>query len=98
MLNDPADKTHRKPRQLRNTPLLKYVNLISLGVTLIYAGACYISYKKNVVPFLNDEECKKMIKEMQRRDSIIEPSTFINSLMWEETYIESDDQKLTDQN
>jgi len=46
MLNDPADKTHRKPRQLRNTPLLKYVNLISLGVTLIYAGACYISYKK----------------------------------------------------
>jgi len=35
---------------------------------------------------------------MQRRNSIIEPSTFINSLMWEETYIESDDQKLTDQN
>ncbi|KYN36648.1 hypothetical protein ALC56_08438 [Trachymyrmex septentrionalis] len=55
MFHDPADETHRKPRQLRNTPLQKYVRLAALTVTLFYAGAMYISWRKNVVPLLNDE-------------------------------------------
>ncbi|KYM87828.1 hypothetical protein ALC53_03263, partial [Atta colombica] len=55
MFHDPADETHRKPRQLRNTPLQKYVRLAALTVTLLYAGAMYISWRRNVVPLLNDE-------------------------------------------
>ncbi|EGI62402.1 hypothetical protein G5I_09288 [Acromyrmex echinatior] len=55
MLHDPTDETHRKPRQLRNTPLQKYVRLAALSISLLYAGAMYISWRKNVVPLLNDE-------------------------------------------
>lgn len=46
MRRDPADETHRKPRRLRNTQLLKYVRLASLVTTLFYAGAMYIGYRR----------------------------------------------------
>lgn len=58
MLHDPADETHRKPRQLRNTPMLKYVRLTSLFITLCYAGALYISWRRHS----NDPE---VLKEYQ---------------------------------
>lgn len=52
MKHDPADETDRKPRQLRNTPLLKYVRLASLVTTLIYAGAMYIGYRRKWVYYI----------------------------------------------
>lgn len=77
MLHDPTDETHRKPRQFRNTPLQKYVRFASLFITLWYAGAMFISYKRNVVPLLNDEEyIASHFNEDQKdklRDSIASP-------------------------
>lgn len=55
MQHDPADKTHRKPRQFRNTPSNKYVNGFAAGVTLVYMGVMYYSLRKNVFPYLNTE-------------------------------------------
>ncbi|KYM98280.1 hypothetical protein ALC62_10983 [Cyphomyrmex costatus] len=63
MLHDPADETHRKPRQLRNTPLQKYIRLASLAITLCYAGAMYVAWRKNIVPLLNDEDKIREILE-----------------------------------
>ncbi|KAL0118189.1 hypothetical protein PUN28_009096 [Cardiocondyla obscurior] len=69
MIDDPTDETHRKPRQLRNTPLQKYVRLTSFFLTLCYAGAMYIGYRRHI----NDpevvkefEDCRSQLTEQQR--------------------------------
>jgi len=45
-MRDPADETFRKLRQLRNTPLQKYIRITSAAITLMYVGAMYIYYRR----------------------------------------------------
>lgn len=58
MVHDPIDETFRKARRLRNTPLQKYIRTTSVIITLMYAGAMYISYRRNILPYLDDERYK----------------------------------------
>lgn len=55
-MHDPTDETIRKVRRLRNTPLQKYIRLTSIVITLMYAGAMYISYRRNILPHLDDPQ------------------------------------------
>lgn len=55
-MHDPTDETIRKVRRLRNTPLQKYIRLTSIVVTLIYTGAMYISYRRNILPQLDEPQ------------------------------------------
>ncbi|EZA47156.1 hypothetical protein X777_16621 [Ooceraea biroi] len=103
MPHDPADKTHRKPRQTRGTPLGRYVNLISLGVTLFYGGILYLSYRKNVIPLANtDDTYKKMLEEARKRDYLVDYPPIMHELadklFWEGLFKpESEDAQKTEQ-